>query len=279
MSIKKKLGLGVASAALGLSLIGGGTWAAFNDTATVNNHFASGELDLAVGKSGTKPISFDLTNMKPGDNVQRIFKLNNAGTLAIKEVLLDVSTSNFVDGGDPSTLSDYLSQFVINFAQVDGESTSWEPRNNIIESGQTLTLLDLVNGPAAYGSKIKDSYQGAGGKINLAPLVVAAGAEAERGIPVTPTDSDDVFIQITYKNDLTKDANNEYVQNKYMNDAVNFFFNLEATQWDGVKVDTHNRNGAVNNDVQGSADGTSMPNPVTKGDAKHSQETTEVNPD
>ena len=49
MGIKKKLGLGVASAALGLSLIGGGTWAAFNDAATINNHFAAGTLDLEVG--------------------------------------------------------------------------------------------------------------------------------------------------------------------------------------------------------------------------------------
>ena len=31
MSIKKKLGLGVASAALGLSLIGSGTYAYFSD--------------------------------------------------------------------------------------------------------------------------------------------------------------------------------------------------------------------------------------------------------
>ena len=36
MGIKKKLGLGVASAALGLSLIGGGTFAYFNDIATAS---------------------------------------------------------------------------------------------------------------------------------------------------------------------------------------------------------------------------------------------------
>jgi spore coat-associated protein N len=279
MSVKKKLGLGVASAALGLSLVGGGTWAAFNDTATINNHFAAGELDLQVGKSGTKPISFDLSNMKPGDNVQRIFKLNNAGSLAIKEVLLSTSASGFVDGGDASSETDFLSQFVVNFAQVDGESTQWEPRNNVVETGQTLTLADLVAGPSVYGSKIKDAYQGADGRINLAPLTVAAGAEAERGIPVTPVDSDEVFIQITFKNDLTKDGNNEYVQNKYMNDKIDFFFNLEATQWDGVHVDTHNGNGAINNDVQGSADGATMPNPITKGAKKHTNETTEVNTD
>ncbi|MDF2791159.1 MAG: tasA [Neobacillus sp.] len=279
MGMKKKLGMGVASAALGLSLIGGGTWAAFNDTATINNHFAAGELDLAVGKSGQKPISFDLSNMKPGDNVQRIFQLNNAGTLAIKEVLLDITADNFVNGGDPSTQYEYLSQFVINFAQVDRENDTGWPLSTIVETGQTLTLADLVGGPSVYGSKIKDIYQGAGGKINLAPLTVAPGEEAERGIPVNPTDSDQVFIQITFKNDLGKDANGEYLQNKFMNDKIDFFFNLEATQWDGVNVDSHNGNGAINNDVQGSADGSTMPNPVTEGTAKHAQESTEVNAD
>lgn len=279
MSVKKKLGLGVASAALGLSLIGGGTWAAFNDTATINNHFAAGELDLVVGKSANKPISFDLSNMKPGDNVQRIFKLSNAGTLAIKEVLLDVNAANFVDGGDESALEDFLAQFVIDFASVDGESTRFEPRNNIVKSGAILTLADLVAGPAAYSGKINSSYITDDGtqRINLAPLTVAPGAEAERGIPVTPVDTDEVFIQITFKNDLTKDANGEYVQNRFMNDKIDFFFNLEATQWDGVHVDTPNGNGAINNDVQGSADGNSMPSPVTEGTAKHAEQTVEVN--
>jgi spore coat-associated protein N len=278
--MKKKLGLGVASAALGLSLIGGGTWAAFNDTATINNHFAAGELDLAVGKTNNStPISFDLSNMKPGDNVQRIFKLNNAGTLAIKEVLLNTTASGFVDGGDASAEADYLAQFEIDFMQVDSENPAptFEPRAKVTIAGQTLTLADLVYG--TYVGKIKPEYLGAGNKINLAPLTVAAGREAYRGIPVTPIDSDNVFIQIKFKNDLTKDANNEYVQNKYMNDKIDFFFNLEATQWDGVHVDTPNGNGAINNDVQGSADGATMPNPVTEGTAKHAQETTEVNAD
>ena len=33
MSIKKKLAMGVMTGALGLTLVGGGTYAAFNDTA------------------------------------------------------------------------------------------------------------------------------------------------------------------------------------------------------------------------------------------------------
>ena len=48
MNIKKKLTVGVMSATLGLSLVGGGTWAAFNDTATINNQFATGVLDLEL---------------------------------------------------------------------------------------------------------------------------------------------------------------------------------------------------------------------------------------
>ena len=48
MSLKKKLGLGIASAVLGISLIGGGTFAYFSDTEVSNNTFAAGTLDLAV---------------------------------------------------------------------------------------------------------------------------------------------------------------------------------------------------------------------------------------
>lgn len=266
MSIKKRLGLGAASAVLGLSLIVGGTWAAFNDTAVINNHFESGTLNLEVGKSGTKPISFDLSNMKPGDNVQRIFKLKNAGSLAIKEVLLNTTADNFVDGTLCNTKEEFLSQFVVDFMQLDSESNNWEPRAKVTKDGQSLTLADLVSG--SYVAKVKTEYLGAGNKINLAPLTVVNNAY--RGIPVNPADSDDVFIQITFKNDLTKNAKNEYVQNKYQGDKVDFFFNLEATQWDGVDVDTSHGNGAINNDVQGSADGNTMPNPRTEGTPKFS---------
>jgi spore coat-associated protein N len=275
MSVKRKLGLGVASAALGLSLIGGGTWAAFNDTATVNNHFAAGTLDLVVGKAHPSyPISFDLSKMKPGDNVQRMFKLTNAGTLAIKEVLLNTTAANFANGGAASTDMEFLSQFVIDFASVDGESTLFEPRNNIVATGQKLTLADLVAGPSAYVPKVKAAYLATDGsqRLNLAPLTTVDITKA--GIPVIPQDADNVFIQITFNNDLTKDANNEYIQNKYQGDSIDFFFNLEATQWGGVDVDTSNGNGEMNNGVQGST----TPSPKTSGSAAHTSPVVEVTP-
>ncbi|UOQ44539.1 CalY family protein [Halobacillus salinarum] len=269
MSVKKKLAMGVMTGALGLSLVGGGTYAAFNDTATINNHFASGELDLVVGKSANKPISFDLTNMKPGDNVQRIFKLSNGGTLAIKDVLLTATASNFSDTDGDSGKNAFLSQFEVNFMNTDGETSQWQPREDVIMDNATLTLADLVNN--SVSSKIKPGHL-VDGKINLASIATGD----TRGIPVDPPDTDDVFIQITFKDDPTKNGNNEYVQNKFMNASVDFYFNLEATQWDGVDVDSHNGNGAVNNGVQSSSDGTGTPDPKTdSAGGTHSEEVTD----
>ncbi|KOP71067.1 TasA family protein [Cytobacillus solani] len=85
MSIKKKLGLGIASAAIGISLVGGGTFAYFNDVETTNNTFAAGTLDLGIDKETI--ISID--NIKPGDRFFRYFQLSNDGSLDMKEILLN----------------------------------------------------------------------------------------------------------------------------------------------------------------------------------------------
>lgn len=84
MGLKKKLGMGVASAALGLSLIGGGTFAFFSDKEVSNNTFAAGTLDLELNP---KTI-VDIDNLKPGDSVKKEFLLKNNGSLAIKDVKL-----------------------------------------------------------------------------------------------------------------------------------------------------------------------------------------------
>ncbi|MDA1678667.1 biofilm matrix protein CalY [Bacillus cereus group sp. TH152-1LC] len=84
MSLKKKLGMGVASAALGLSLIGGGTFAYFSDKEVSNNTFAAGTLDLTLNPK----TLVDIDNLKPGDSIKKEFVLKNSGTLAIKDVKL-----------------------------------------------------------------------------------------------------------------------------------------------------------------------------------------------
>lgn len=85
MGIKKKLGIGVLSAALGLSLVGGGTFAYFSDSEVTNSTFAAGTLDLSV--EPTEIINVD--NIQPGDEMLRVFELQNNGSLDIEKVLLE----------------------------------------------------------------------------------------------------------------------------------------------------------------------------------------------
>ncbi|PEX91729.1 TasA family protein [Bacillus cereus] len=84
MSLKKKLGMGVASAVLGLSLIGGGTFAYFSDKEVSENTFAAGTLDLSIDPQ----VIIDVDKIKPGDQIERDFHLINSGTLKIKDVHL-----------------------------------------------------------------------------------------------------------------------------------------------------------------------------------------------
>ena len=53
MSIKKKLAMGIATGALAVSMIGGGTYAYFNDVEANNSNFAAGTLDINVGGNNT----------------------------------------------------------------------------------------------------------------------------------------------------------------------------------------------------------------------------------
>ncbi|MGX4671059.1 TasA family protein [Cerasibacillus sp. JNUCC 74] len=89
MGIKKQIGIGVLSAALGLAMIGGGTYAYFSDEEVSQNTFAAGTLDLNA--EPTEMIN--LNNLKPGDSMIRTFELQNNGTLDIEKVLLETNYS------------------------------------------------------------------------------------------------------------------------------------------------------------------------------------------
>ena len=86
MSLKKNLITGVVSATLGLSLIGGGTYAYFSDQIVTNNTFATGTLDLAMQPT----TSLNLDNLKPGDKILKKFNLTNSGTLDIKDIVMKI---------------------------------------------------------------------------------------------------------------------------------------------------------------------------------------------
>lgn len=124
MSLKKKMGLGIMSGALGLSLIGGGTWAAFNDVETIDNTFKAGTLDLVTNTD----TLFDISNMKPGDHITKSLTLTNNGSLPIDEILLTGSSDNWENKGEWNTKSAFLSQFLVEVA------------------GHTVTLADVAHG-------------------------------------------------------------------------------------------------------------------------------------
>ncbi|SFB19430.1 camelysin. Metallo peptidase. MEROPS family M73 [Lentibacillus halodurans] len=92
MGIKKKLGIGLASAVLGISLIGGGTFAYFNDVEETNNTFAAGTLDLNLkGVDDKEDVDLHLENMKPGDWKVHQVRLYNDGSLTFKDVKLNTA--------------------------------------------------------------------------------------------------------------------------------------------------------------------------------------------
>ncbi|MER2171031.1 MAG: CalY family protein [Psychrobacillus psychrodurans] len=95
MSIKKKLAMGIATGALAVSMIGGGTYAYFNDVEVNNSAFAAGTLDINVAGTNAENAIIDVTNIKPGDTMLREFKLNNTGSLDVSKVLL---TSKYTVG-------------------------------------------------------------------------------------------------------------------------------------------------------------------------------------
>lgn len=109
MSLKKKLGMGIASAALGISLVGGGTFAYFSDTATADATFTAGTLDLSVD-----PVTIiDVDNIKPGDTMLREFDLVNGGSLDIATI--DLSTSYSVSDANGDNVDDFGKHIRVNF--------------------------------------------------------------------------------------------------------------------------------------------------------------------
>ncbi|MFC7365215.1 MULTISPECIES: CalY family protein [Bhargavaea] len=95
MGIKSKLGMGAATGALAIALIGGGTFAYFSDTEVNASTFAAGTLDINIQGNDTDNAIIDVNNLKPGDTMLRTFKLNNTGSLDVSKVLL---TSSYTVG-------------------------------------------------------------------------------------------------------------------------------------------------------------------------------------
>jgi len=104
MGIKKKLGMGIATGALAVSMIGGGTFAYFNDVETSTNQFAAGTLDLSLNPE----TIINVSNIKPGDWMNRTFKLENKGSLDISKIFLTTEYTESVAGFGDHIMVDFL---------------------------------------------------------------------------------------------------------------------------------------------------------------------------
>lgn len=98
MGNQNKLGIGLMSILLGISFIGGGTYAYFSDHKVTDNTIASGTLDLSVNPH----TLIQVKNIKPGDSFLRDFKLENKGSLDIGKVIIETDYEVIDAKGDNS---------------------------------------------------------------------------------------------------------------------------------------------------------------------------------
>jgi spore coat-associated protein N len=93
--MKKILGLTI-SALLIMAIVGGGTWAYFSDTETVNSSIAAGRLNLKVGSNEPTTEVINITNIVPGNSgTAGNWTITNDGTInGVFSVSLSAITNN-----------------------------------------------------------------------------------------------------------------------------------------------------------------------------------------
>ncbi|MED1205763.1 TasA family protein [Heyndrickxia acidicola] len=200
MSFTQKITKGVMSAALGMSLIGGGTFSYFSSSAKTSNTFAAGTLDLKVNPK----TMVNLNNLKPGDQIYREFTLENSGSLDISKVLLDTKYS-VIDAKNDNT--DDLAKH-IKVTIMYNTTTATDP---VVET----TLYDLQNQTPDLAEI--DTYGGVGGH-HLAPLGIKAGG------------MDKIFVLFEF-------VDNGQDQNQFQGDKLKVDWTFNAQQADGTYYD------------------------------------------
>ncbi|WP_310831120.1 TasA family protein [Paenibacillus pedocola] len=195
MNIKKTLGLGVASAALGLTLVGGGTFAYFSDSAQSTAAFNNGTLSLTSDPA----VIVDLSNLKPGDLITRDFKLKNDGSLDIPKVLLKTSSA-VTDTNNNNGSHNLKDDIIVTFLNNNDKK---QPEVLII------SLADLESqSPDLVARKILGTLLG-GEKSGI-----KAGTE------------DKLTVQFAFKENFQP-------QNYYQGDKLKLTWNFEASQGAG----------------------------------------------
>ncbi|UOE56407.1 CalY family protein [Bacillus sp. CMF12] len=194
MNLKKKLGMGIASAALGISLVGGGTFAYFSDSAVATGNFKAGTLQLSTNP--TQVINVE--NIKPGDTMTRYFEINNDGSLDIAEINLKTNYSvGDTNGNNSDDLGKHIRvNFFLNADKLD--VPIWE-----------TTLFDLKS---------------------MSPDVIEGNFWsawfAERGGNLAAGTTDSVYVQYEF-------VDNGADQNQFQGDSLQLEWTFEGMQGAG----------------------------------------------
>lgn len=137
-----------AAAAAGSVLVitGFGVWASLNATATGVTSVNSGTLKLVMADSGVG-FTQNLTNMAPGDSINRFVSLTNTGTLDGKALTLAITAPAgnvlVTDGVSPSTTK------AAKLTVQNCAGATWNATTGACGSGGVVTTL---LGPAALST-------------------------------------------------------------------------------------------------------------------------------
>ncbi|MFP7297966.1 TasA family protein [Neobacillus niacini] len=202
MSIKKKMGMGFATMAVGAALIGGGTFAYFNDVETSSgNTFATGTIDLKPEIDGA--ALFSITNQRPGQSFSGSYTLSNGGTLDIGEIKLTGS-----------------------YTTTDGETKDQKDydRDGTVGNNADLATQLVIDSLKFKGANVTVADKDGDGKVTLADLTGQTIQLA--GLNVTASGVLEIAGHFHNETNAT--------QNEYQGDGVSVNLSFEALQedWD-----------------------------------------------
>ncbi|WP_338655117.1 TasA family protein [Sporosarcina psychrophila] len=197
MGIKQKLAMGIATGALAVSMIGGGTYAYFNDVETSTNQFAAGTLDLTLNPE----TIINVENIKPGDWMPRTFKLENTGSLDISKIFLTTEVTESVAG-----FGDHI---VVDFLKNEDKDSILGDSNVIVSK----TLNELKN-------MSPDAVK------NVSPTFFGWQGGENSGIKAGTTDG--MYVQFRFKE-------NNKDQNAFQGASIELKWKFDAQQTAGAK--------------------------------------------
>ena len=232
MNIKKKLLSGMLCLMMGVSLIGGGTWAAFNDMEAVANTVQAGTLDFGTG-SATE--LFKISDLKPGDEMTRSITLRNDGTLDINQVFLKATN-----------MRDWKDKDVLGLQKKTGISTIGNNTTNEFLQQFQLKITKKANGK-------QEVIFGGDGKSTLYTLNFLTAPPLQNKptfFEITKTDDNTVGLAkgetieyefyLKFKDDKEKikvpgkgKDTPFYKQNRFQGEEITFDLIFEATQMKG----------------------------------------------